>query len=74
MPEIVKSDMLGTDGFQDLLTGCWKESGLNIPPVLRRLLRQQFLLDPLGQTITGNETVETRFLPQNISQIRYLQE
>ena len=36
VPEIVKADMLGANGFQDLLMSwmCWKESGSNIPPVL----------------------------------------
>jgi len=35
---------------------------------------QQLLLDTLGQTVTGDEAVETRFLPQSVFQIRHLQE
>ena len=42
--------------------------------VVRRLVRQQLLLDTLGQTITGDEAVETRFLLQSIFQICHLQE
>ena len=42
--------------------------------VVRRLVCQQLLLDTLGQTVTGDEAVETRFLPQSVFQIRHLQE
>ena len=35
---------------------------------------QKFLLDALGQSITGDEAVETGFLPQSIFQICHLQE
>lgn len=42
--------------------------------VVRRLVRQQLLLDALSQAVAGDEAVHAGFLPQSVFQICHLQE